>query len=318
MDNLTVVEHPDLLVGIGSSDDAAVLRLQEDLAIVQSVDFFSPIVDEGYDWGRIVAANALSDLYAMGARPLTAMQLVGWPRDELPFELLGETMRGGATVLAEAGCLLVGGHSIDDREPKYGMAVTGLAHPDEVVTNRGARPGDVLVLTKPIGTGLLSTGIKSGIVAPEHQRQAVESMAHLNEGASRAMLVAGAHAATDITGFGLVGHLEEMIRGLEIGAEIYPDEVPVLPGAAALAAQGAAPGGTQRNLQHAEGFTDFGTAETAIRLLLADAQTSGGLLIAIAPDRLDVLVDGLVSEGAPAAAVIGRITADHAGRIGVV
>ncbi len=313
-----MLEHPDLLVGIDSSDDAAVFRLEDDLALVQSVDFFSPIVDEGYDWGRIVAANALSDLYAMGARPLTALQLVAWPRDELPFSLLGDTMRGGAAVLAEAGCLLVGGHSIDDREPKYGMAVTGLAHPDQIVTNGGGRAGDVLVLTKPIGTGLVATGIKNGSVSAADRRRAVEVMAHLNAGASRAMLLAGASAATDVTGFGLLGHLEEMIRGPGIGAEVHCSAVPILPGAAELAAAGAAPGGTMRNLRHAEAFTDFGGADPSMRLLLADAQTSGGLLIAVAPDRLDVLLGGLAAEGAPAAAVIGRFVGEAVGWIRLV
>lgn len=315
LDNLPALRHPDLLVGIDGGDDAAVFRLADDLALVQSVDFFSPIADEGYDWGRIVAANALSDLYAMGARPITALQLVGWPRDKLPFSILGETMCGGAAVLAEAGCLLVGGHSIDDREPKYGMAVTGLAHPDEIVTNVGARPGDALVLTKPIGTGLLATGIKNGSISAQDRRRAVEVMAHLNAGASRAMLRARARAATDVTGFGLLGHLEEMIRGAGVGVEVFCASVPILPGAATFAAEGAAPGGTLRNLSHSEAFTDFGVADATMRLLLADAQTSGGLLIAVGPDRLDELLDGLVAEETPAAAVIGRFTDEAAGRI---
>ena len=317
LENLAPTRHPDLLVGIEGSDDAAVYRLSADLALVQSVDFFSPIVDEAYDWGRITAANALSDLYAMGARPLTALQLVGWPRDDLPFDLLGDVVAGGAAVLEEAGCLLVGGHSIDDREPKYGMAVTGLVHPDEMLTNRGARPGDALVLSKPIGTGLISTGIKRGIVDAEVRDAAVAVMVLLNAGAAEAMRAAGARAVTDVTGFGLLGHLEEMIRGSGIGVEIDAAAVPLLPGAADLAEAEVAPGGTLRNLSHAAQFTDFGDLPAPMRMLLADAQTSGGLLVALPADRAHEMLERLAGPDRPDAAVIGRFTPGPAGRITV-
>lgn len=314
--DIAPIRHPELLVGIEGSDDAAVYRLRDDLALVQSVDFFTPIVDEAYDWGRIAAANALSDIYAMGATPLMALQLVGWPRDELPFELLGEVLEGGAAVLELAGCLLAGGHSIDDREPKYGLAVTGVVHPGEILANRGAVPGDALVLTKPVGTGLIATGIKQGVVDVAIRTHAVASMAHLNAGAALAMREVGVSAVTDVTGFGLLGHLHEMLGG-GIGAEVEAAAVPVLPGAADLAGDAVVPGGTRKNLEHAAGFTDFGGVSDVLRLLLADAQTSGGLLIAVPEPRVGHLVEALQREQAPAAAVVGRITGED-GRIRVV
>ena len=318
LENLAPTRHPDLLVGIDGADDAAVYRLDDDLALVQSVDFFTPIVDDAGDWGRIAAANALSDIYAMGARPLTALQLVGWPRDDLPFDLLGDVVAGGAEILEEARCLLVGGHSIDDREPKYGMAVTGLVRPDQLIPNRGALPGDALLLTKPIGTGLISTGIKRDLVEPSVRDEAVAVMTHLNVGAAAAMRFAGAKAATDVTGFGLLGHLEEMIRDGDIGVEITADAIPLLPGTERLARAGVAPGGTMRNLSHAGQFTDFGDIPEARRLILVDAQTSGGLLVALSPDQADGMLGALAAEGGPAAAVIGRFTTGPAGRIRVL
>ena len=309
LDNLAAASHPSLLVGIGDGgDDAGVYRLTDELALVQTVDFFTPIVDDPGDWGRIAAANALSDVYAMGARPLTALQIVAWPRDDLPFDMLGDVLEGGAEVLAAAGCTLVGGHSIDDREPKYGLAVTGVVHPERMVTARGGAAGDVLVLTKPLGTGLIATGIKQGVVPDAVRSEAVRVMAALNAGASRAMVAVGVSAATDVTGFGLLGHLGEMLGG-EIDAEIDWDAVPLLPGAAEMAGRGVVPGGTRRNAEHAAGYTDFGGAPEAARLLLADAQTSGGLLIAVAPDRVGPLLAALEAEGTVCAAVVGRITA---------
>ena len=271
---------------------------------MQTVDFFTPIVDDASDWGRIAAANALSDVYAMGGAPLTALQLVGWPRDRLPFELLGDVLEGAASVLEEAGCTLVGGHSIDDAEPKYGLAVTGIVHPDEIVSNAGAIPGDRLVLTKPIGTGFIATAIKQGIAEEIEAATAVESMAQLNAGAMRRI---GVRAATDITGFGLLGHLGEVVRASGVSAELEMDAVPVLPGARRLAAADVVPGGTKRNLVSAERFTRFGGKSSVERLLLADAQTSGGLLIAIAAPLSGALLQALDEEGAEGV-VVGRIT----------
>ena len=316
LENLAATRHPDLLVGIEGSDDAAVYRLRGDLALVQSVDFFTPIVDEAYDWGRITAANALSDIYAMGATPLLALQIVGWPRGELSFELLGEVLQGAAAVLELAGCLLAGGHSIDDREPKLGFAVTGTIHPGEIVSNRGAAPGDALIITKAVGTGLIATGIKRDVVDVAIRTHAVASMAHLNAGAALAMREVGVSAATDVTGFGLLGHLAEML-GDEIGVELEAAAVPVLPGAADLAAHGVVPGGTRSNLTHAEGFTDFGDADEVTQLLLADAQTSGGLLMAVPEGRVGHMLEALRREQTPVAAVIGRFTSEHPGRIRV-
>lgn len=299
---MSPTRHPDLLVGIDGSDDAAVYRVSSDLALVQSVDYFTPIVDEAYDWGRIAAANALSDIYAMGAAPLTALQIVGWPRDVLPLDLLGDVIEGGAAILAEAHCSLVGGHSVDDPEPKYGFAVTGVARPEAIVGNRGARSGDRLVLTKPIGTGVISTAIKRGAAPRPVRDAAVRVMTELNAAAGEAMVAVGAHAATDVTGFGLLGHLGEMLRASGVGAELEAAAVPLIDGAARLAAAGNIPAGTGRNRAHVERFTDFGVVDEVTRVLLSDAQTSGGLLIATGEDGAREL------EARLGAAVIGRIT----------
>jgi selenide,water dikinase len=302
-----VTHHDDLLVGIGSADDAGVYRISDELALVQTVDFFTPIVDEAFDWGRIAAANALSDVYAMGGTPLTALQLVGWPRDRLPFELLGDVLEGGAAVLEEARCTLVGGHSIDDAEPKYGLAVTGIVNPQDVITNAAAHPGDVLVLTKAIGTGLITTGIKRGIVGDDVRDRAVESMARLNAGAAQAARRIGVRAATDVTGFGLLGHLGEMLRSSEVSAEIDFAAVPLLPGARQLAFDNVVPGGTERNLTAVERFTRFKDMGRPERLLLADAQTNGGLLVAVESALANALLQALDDEG-ESGAVVGRIS----------
>ncbi len=300
LDNMPAVHHPDVLVGVSMRADAGVYRLDARTALVQTVDFFTPIVDEAYDWGRIAAANALSDVYAMGGRPLTALSIVGWPRETLSLDLLGDVLEGGAAVLAEAGCTLLGGHTVDDPEPKYGLAVTGIVDPARLVGGAGARPGDGLVLTKPIGTGVVATAIKQGRATPAWRDAAVASMVALNAGAATAMVAAEASAATDVTGFGLLWHLHDLLAGQGLGAEVSAGAVPLLPGAAELAAEGVVPGGTRRNLDAAAPFTDFGDASEATRLLLADAQTSGGLLIAVAAERVAELaaaVDGAVAVG---------------------
>lgn len=303
-----MITHPDLLVGIEHSDDAAIYRLSESEALVQTVDFFTPIVDDAFDWGRIAATNALADVYAMGGRPITAMHVVGWPRDELPLELLSEVQRGGASVLLDAGCVLVGGHSIDNPEPLYGMAVTGLVDPSRMITNAGARPGDAIVLTKPIGTGLVATAIKRQLATEEQVAAAIAVMTELIRDAVDAGIAVGARSGTDVTGYGLIGHLAEVASASGVGARIDHRQVPELPGARRLAEEGVLAGGSRRNLQAAEATVDFGNVEQADRILLCDAQTSGGLLLAIPQDRVDDLVSALGEAGASAAAVIGEFT----------
>ena len=316
--HIPVGADPRILVDASTRDDAAVFQTAPDRAIVATVDFFTPIVDDAYDFGRIAAANAFSDIYAMGATPLFALNLVGWPRETLPFELLGEVLRGGNDVAAAAGVFVLGGHSIDDPEPKYGMVVLGETHPDRVITNAGARAGDVLVLSKPLGTGILTTALKRDLVDAQGIAPAVASMTALNAGAAVAMLAVGVHAATDVTGFGLLGHLHNMLQASGVAATVDTPSLPVLAGARDLAARGAVAGGTKRNLQTAAAFTAFGAGVAEVdRVLLADAQTSGGLLMAVAPDRAQALLDALGAAGTPAAARIGTVTAGDAGRITV-
>jgi selenide,water dikinase len=304
-------------VGLSSGDDAGVLRLPDGRLMVQTVDYFTPVVDDPGDWGRIAAANALSDIYAMGGTPSTALQLIGWPRGKLSFELLGEVISGGVEKLEEAGCLLVGGHSIDDPEPKYGFAITGFVDPDRLTTNAGAQPGDRLVLTKPIGTGVISTAVKGGQAGSSVIAEAIAVMADLNAGAARAMAAVGVNAATDVTGFGLLGHLGEMLMASGMSAVVEYEAVPLIEGVRELAVAGIVPAGTRRNLVAAERFTDFGDLEPSEQIILADAQTSGGLLIAVAVARTLELVEALISEGTRAAAIIGRVSNDRPGTIDV-
>ena len=305
-----------LLVDARTGDDAAVYRISDELAIVQSVDLITPIVDDPYAFGEIVAANALSDLYAKGARPLLALNIVGFPVKTLPLGAMEEMLRGGADKLAEAGAYLAGGHSIDDDEPKYGMAVTGLVHPDRVVTNAGARPGDVLVMTKPLGTGIVTTGIDRRLVAPETVERIIAQMASLNRAASEAMVAVGVHACTDITGFGLLGHLREIAEASGVDAEVTLEQVPVIPEAWELIAEGVAPEGSYNNHRYLGDYVAWGELRREEQLVLCDAQTSGGLLIAVAQAKNDALVEALATAGVPAAK-IGRIVAGRGGRISV-
>ncbi len=248
---------------------------------MQTVDFFTPIVDEPFDWGRIAAANALSDVYAMGGDPITALQLVGWPRDEIPFELLSTVIEGGLAVMEEAGCTVVGGHSIDDKEPKYGFAVTGLIPTDDVLTTAGGTAKQSLVLTKPIGTGIVATAIKQDRATDRIRDIAVDIMTTLNKDASAAAIRVGVTGATDVTGFGLLGHLAEVVRASGVSAEVDVASIPLIEGVADLARGGMIPGGTRRNLRAVEPMCDFGDLDDVTKLLLADAQTSGGLLLCI-------------------------------------
>ncbi|MFJ2476721.1 selenide, water dikinase SelD [Streptomyces sp. NPDC087659] len=270
----------DLLVGVDSGDDAAVVRLPGDTrarAVVVTADFFTPVVDDPYDWGRIAAANALSDVYAMGGTPLVAVNLLAWPREVLPLELAREVLRGGLDIAAEAGCHVGGGHSVDDPEPKYGMAVTGLADPGRLLRNDTGRPGMPLSLTKPLGLGVLNNRHKA---TGEVFAEAVRTMVTLNRDAAQAALDGGADCATDVTGFGLLGHLYKLARASGVTAVVHSSAVPLLDGAREAARDGYVSGGTRRNLEWVAPHTDFGGTDELTRLLLADAQTSGGLLVA--------------------------------------
>ncbi len=264
-----------VLVGLDDGDDAAAVLVRDDLAVLSTADFFTPVVDDAYDWGRIAAANALSDVYAMGGRPVVAINLVGWPRETLPMELMTEVLRGGLAVASEAGCPVIGGHSIDDPEPKYGMAVTGVADPNRLLRNDAAQPGLPLTLTKPIGVGLLNNRHKQ---TGEVFAEALATMTALNRDASEAALAAGARAATDVTGFGLLGHLHKMCRASGVGAVIDRAVVPVVEGALDALRDGYVSGGTRRNLDWVRPHVRAAVSEDDL-LLLADAQTSGGLLV---------------------------------------
>ena len=306
--HVPAVGDPNILVDAATRDDAAVYRLSETRALVATVDFFTPVVDDARTWGRIAAANALSDLYAMGATPLFALNLVGWPRDGLPLELLGEVLEGMNEITRQARCPVLGGHSVDALEPHVGLAAIGEAHPDHLLTNTAARAGDRLVLTKPLGTGILGTALKRGFLTEEDMAEAIRVMTTLNEGAMSAALAHGLRAATDVTGFGLLGHLNNIVRGSRVGARLDLASVPILPDARRFAEAEVVPGGTLRNLE-ALGQTVFDPAiALADRLLLADAQTSGGLLLAVPEPKVESLLAALATSGAPARVVIGELT----------
>ena len=279
-----------------------------------TVDFFTPITDDPYEFGSVAAANSLSDVYAMGGRPLVALNVVGFPA-ALAGEMLGDVLRGGYDKAAEANCLIVGGHTVDDNEPKYGLSVVGLVEPGRQVSNAGARPGDVLVLTKPLGTGIVTTGCKAGVAPPGSVETAVETMATLNRAASEAMMEVGVNACTDVTGFGLMGHLTGMLRASGVGAEIKASAAPVLPGVEELLAQGVAPGGTHRNEAGVAAYVEWDDSISENeRLVLCDAQTSGGLLISVPEDRLPQLLSALEGNGVETRVVIGHI---HDGPAGI-
>lgn len=293
---------PDVLVGLDTFDDAGVVRLTPDLALIQTVDFFTPVVDDPYDFGQIAAANALSDIYAMGGEPLTALAIVGFPSGGPPLTVLTEILRGGQDTVHEAGALIVGGHTIIDEEVKYGLAVTGRADPSRLLTNDAARPGDRLFLSKPIGTGILATATKLGRLPPQEQTQMLEVMRSLNRDASRAALEAGARCATDITGFGLLGHASHVAKASGVTLDIRVRDVPLLAGVGEHWQRGARTGGAERNAEYLSPLVDWGAASELERALLVDPQTSGGLLIAI-PD--DTAAD--FRKRVPAAVEIGRV-----------
>ena len=308
------MQHDDLLVGFDTGDDAAVYRLTDDLAVIQTVDFFPPIVDDPYDFGAIAVVNALSDVYAMGGVPLLALNIVCFPED-LPKEILGRILLGGMDAAREAGVVIAGGHTVKDREPKYGLAVTGVVHPNRIVTNAATAAGDDLVLTKPLGSGIITTAAKAGVTDDATLAGAVAAMRQLNSAASEVMQEAGVKAATDITGFGLIGHLLGMLRASGTGAALSMSSVPLLPGVRDLAERAVVPGGTRNNLDAFDSDVAWGSEITdEDKLILCDAQTSGGLLIAVPSASTQGVLDGLAQRGVTGA-VIGRIVArTEAGR----
>lgn len=313
------VRDPRLLVGVETSDDAGVFQLTDDLAIVQTLDFFTPIVDDPYWFGQIAAANAISDVFAMGGKPITVLNIVGFPISKLDPSILTEILRGAADKVAEAGAVLVGGHSIDDPEPKFGLAVTGTVHPSRVLTNATARPGDVLILTKPIGVGIQTTAIKRDALSPEQTQEVMTVMATLNKYAAECMEAYPVNACTDVTGFGLMGHSLEMAEGSNIGIRIYADQVPVLPGTRELAEQGIIPGGSKSNFRWVADRVHFPEEmEELDRLILCDAVTSGGLLISLPAEDGYRLLEDLHVQGISWAKVIGDVVSELPGTISVV
>lgn len=310
--------NPDLLVGLDTSDDAGVYRLNDDLAIVQTVDFFTPIVDDPYSFGQVAAANAISDIYAMGGKPLTALNIVAFPITTLDKQILADILRGAGDKLREAGATLVGGHSIDDKEPKFGLAVTGIVHPNKVRTNAGAKHGDKLILTKPIGVGILTSSIKRNLLNDEEIARVTQVMTTLNKTAAETMDSYNVHACTDVTGFGLLGHASEMAKGSGMGLRIVKDQVPVLPRVRELAEAGVIPGGTKNNFVHLRGAVNFPeTMDQIDQWILCDAVTSGGLLMSVNGEEAELLLADLRKAGVEAR-IIGEVTEDHPGQIVVI
>jgi selenide,water dikinase len=306
---LPLVNDPRVLVGTSTSDDAAVFQIAPELGLLATIDFFTPIVDDPFAFGSIAAANALSDVYAMGGTPLFALNVAGFPRDRLPLDILGQIIAGGAAKAAEAGVAIIGGHTIDDPEPKYGLVVIGRVEPSRLIRNVGARPGDCLFLTKPLGSGIIATAIKRGLASQDLIDRITRIMATLNRAGAEAMADVPPRAATDVTGFGLLGHLWEIVSASGVGAVVEVEDVPVLAEAAALAEQDVVPGGTHRNLANLSGKVSWERGISDVdRLVLADAQTSGGLLVSVAPEKVTAFRDALVTRGT-LAAEIGTIVA---------
>jgi selenide,water dikinase len=316
--NLPPVEpNPNLLVGLDTSDDAGVYKLTDELALVQTLDFFTPIVDDPYDFGQIAAANAISDIYAMGGTPLTVLNIVAFPISTLDKSILADILRGAADKVKEAGATLVGGHSIDDKEPKFGLAVTGLVHPDKVRANASAQPGDQLILTKPIGVGILTTSLKNGQLNEDETKRLTNVMTTLNKTAAETMAPYNVHACTDVTGFGLIGHALEMAKGSNLGVTIRQEHVQFLPRVRELAEKGFVPGGTKNNFKHVQTDVTFPESLDEVgRWMLCDAVTSGGLLISVAAEDASSLLQALLDNGVEASH-IGEVTTENPGHITV-
>jgi len=314
------VSNANVIVGMDTPDDAGVYRISDEVAIVQTVDFFTPIVDDPYWFGAIAAANALSDVYAMGGRPITVLNLVGFPVTKLDKKVLAEILRGGADKVKESGAVILGGHSIDDPEPKFGLAVTGVVHPGKIGAKAGAKPGDRIILTKPIGIGVITTAIKRGVCTPEHAEEAIRVMATLNDVVD-VLEPYAVRGLTDITGFGLLGHASEVARESRAGMVIRSSQVPVLPSTYVYAAQNIFPGGSRSNFKFLTGreYVQFDpSVDQTQQMILCDAVTSGGLFICVAAEKADALVAALETKGTLAAAIIGEVVADHPGKIMVM
>ena len=310
------MSHPDLLVGIDHLDDAGVYRLTDDIALVQTIDFFTPIVDDPFSFGQVAAANALSDIYAMGGKPLTAMNVVAFPIKKMDRNILTEILKGGYSKVLESGAIMVGGHSIDDDDIKYGLSVTGIVHPDRILTNAGARPGDRLVLTKPLGTGIIATALKGGMASQEAMTKITQSMTELNRVAAEMMVEVGVNACTDITGFGLLGHALEMAIASDVAIAIQSQSVPIFREAEEYATMGMVPGGTGRNREYAACKVEVLGGVPDIRVdILYDAQTSGGLLISVEGQRVNLLLEQLHRRGVTWATIIGEVLDGPKGRI---
>jgi selenide,water dikinase len=306
---------PNLLVGMDKPDDAGVYRISDDLALILTLDFFTPVVDDPYLFGQIAVTNALSDVYAMGGKPLVAMNIICFPQDG-DVSILQEILRGGYDKMAEAGVLLVGGHSVDDSEIKYGLSVTGTVHPDKILKNIGSQPGDKLILTKPVGTGIISTAIKADLADAAVENKVASYMNTLNKIPAELMSGFDVHACTDVTGFGLLGHACEMIEGSDVGMTIHAVQVPVIQEALEFAAMGLIPAGAYRNEKYRQSLVDIqGDVSDDIMKILSDPQTSGGLLISLSPDQADKLLGMLHDAGIPEAAIMGEITPGPADRI---
>jgi selenide, water dikinase len=310
---------PNLLVGFSTSDDAAIYRLTDELALALTIDVFTPVVDDPFMFGAIAAANSLSDVYAMGAKPVAMLSFVGFPRGTLPWDVLQQMLLGGSTKAREAGVDVVGGHTVDDPEPKCGYAVIGVVHPERAITNAGGKAGDLLILTKPIGSGVLSTAIKRGLLGAEATDQVVEVMATLNRAAAEAMVAVGVNACTDISGFGLLGHLHEMAAGSGLAASLDASAIPILPGVLDLIEQDVVPGGSRTNETFLESCVRWGPGvDPRVRVALADSQTSGGLLMAVPSGKAAELTAALQAAGVRWIATIGRLEAGEAGTIQVM
>lgn len=315
---LPKVTDANVLVGTDWADDACVYRINDEQAIVQTLDFFTPIVDDPYTFGQIAAANAISDIYAMGAKPLFALNIVAFPLAQLGHTVLAQILKGGSDKAREAGIFVTGGHSIDDAEPKYGMCVTGIVHPDKIMSNAGAKVGDKLVLTKPLGVGVLTTAVKRQLRTEAQIDAAIHCMAAINKPGGEAIDEVGASAATDITGFGLIGHLRGIAAASNVGVKLRFGALPILPGVMDLISQGCFPGGTKKNWLHYGQWVDYAPELSQHeQTLVCDAQTSGGMLISVPAARCDALVASLKRHNALASAVVGDVVADHPGRIAV-